>query len=136
MDQNNFFLSEQTAVVTGGASGIGLATVQMLSSVGADVIIADVNKKKGSDISEQFKSDGKKVDYIYCDVSSEKSILEFIEIITKNYTSIEILMHFAGIGLEKKFIDTTMDDWNKIISVNLTGSFLITREISKLMISK
>ena len=80
MDQNNFFLSEQTAVVTGGASGIGLATVQMLSSVGADVIIADVNKKKGSDISEQFKSDGKKVDYIYCDVSSEKSILEFIEI--------------------------------------------------------
>ena len=133
MDQNNFFLSEQTAVVTGGASGIGLATVQMLSSVGADVIIADVNKKKGSDISEQFKSDGKKVDYIYCDVSSEKSILEFVEIITKNYTSIEILMHFAGIGLEKKFIDTTLDDWNKIISVNLTGSFLITKEISKLI---
>ena len=136
MDQNNFFLSEQTAVVTGGASGIGLATVQMLSSVGANVIIADINKKKGSHISKQFKSDGKKVDYIYCDVSSEKSILEFIEIITKNYSSIEILMHFAGIGLEKNFIDTTLDDWNKIISVNLTGSFLITKEISKLMISK
>ncbi len=136
MDQNHFFLSGQTAVVTGGASGIGLATVQMLSSVGANVIIADVNKKKGSDISDQFKLHGKQVDYIYCDVSSENSILKFIEIINKNYSSIEILIHYAGIGLEKKFINTTLDDWNKIISVNLTGSFLMTKEISKIMISK
>ena len=136
MDQNNFFLSGQTAVVTGGASGIGLATVEMLSSVGAHVIIADVNKKKGFNISDQFRSNGKKVDYIHCDVSSENSILKFVEFITKNYTAIEILMNFAGIGFEKKFIDTTLEDWNKIISVNLTGSFLITKEISKIMISQ
>ena len=45
-------------------------------------------------------------------------------------------MHFAGIGLEKKFINTTLNDWNKIISVNLTGSFLMTKEISKIMISQ
>ena len=136
MDQNNFFLSGQTAVVTGGASGIGLATVEMLSSAGANVIIADVNKKKGFNISEQFRSNDKKVDYIYCDVSSESSILEFVEFIAKNYTDIKILMNFAGIGFEKKFIDTNLDDWNKIISVNLTGSFLITKEISKIMISQ
>ena len=83
MDQNNFFLEGQTAVVTGGASGIGLATVKMLSSVGANVIIADINKTNGSDIAEQFKLQGKKVDYVYCDVSSESSILTFIEEITK-----------------------------------------------------
>ena len=136
MDQNNFFLEGQTAVVTGGASGIGLATVKMLSSVGANVIIADINKTNGLDIAEQFKLQGKKVDYIYCDVSSESSILTFIEQITKKNITIQILMHFAGIGLEKKFINTTLNDWNKIISVNLTGSFLMTKEISKIMISQ
>ena len=136
MKQNTFSLSDQTAIVTGGASGIGLATVQMLSSSGANVIIADINKKLGFSVSEKLKSEGNKVEYIYCDVSSEKSILKLIEIINKKNISIEILVHLAGIGLEKKFIDTTLDDWNKILSVNLTGTFLMTKEISKMMISQ
>ena len=76
MDPKNFFLDGQTAIVTGGASGIGLSTVRMLSSVGAHVIIADTNKELGHDLSEKFKSEGKKVGYIYCDVSSEASISE------------------------------------------------------------
>ncbi len=136
MYQNNSFLSGQTALVTGGASGIGLATVHLLSSVGANVIIADINKKIGSDVSDQFKSQGKQVDYLYCDVSSENSVLKFTEILTKKNLTIEILMNFAGIGLEKDFVKTSIGEWNKIISVNLTGSFLMTKEISKIMISQ
>ena len=134
MDPKNFFLDGQTAIVTGGASGIGLSTVRMLSSVGADVIIADTNKELGHDLYERFKSEGKKVGYIYCDVSSEESISDLGKTLIRKNKSIEILMHFAGIGLEKKFVNTSLDDWNKIISVNLTGSFLMTKEIAKLMI--
>ena len=136
MYHNNFFLSGQTAIVTGGASGIGLATVQMLLNVGANVIIADINKKLGSEVSEKLKLEGKKIDYIYCDVSSEISVLKLVDSINKKYKSVEILMHFAGIGLEKKIVNTTIDDWNRIISINLTGSFIMTKEISKLMISQ
>ena len=134
MDKKNFFLDGQTAIVTGGASGIGLSTVRLLSSVGAHVIMVDINKELGNELSEKFKSEDKKIEYIYCDVSSEASILELSEKIISKKVSIEILMHFAGIGLEKKFINTSLDDWNKIISVNLTGSFLVTKEIAKLMI--
>ncbi len=76
MDPKKNFLDGQTAIVTGGASGIGLSTVRMLSSVGAHVIIADTNKELGHDLSGRFKSEGKKVGYIYCDVSSEASISE------------------------------------------------------------
>ena len=136
MYQNNFFLSGQTAIVTGGASGIGLATVQMLLNVGANVIIADVNNKLGSEVSEKLKSEGKNIDYIYCDVSSEISVLKLVDSIIKKNKSVEILMHFAGVGLEKKFVNTTINDWNRIISINLTGSFIMTKEISKLMISQ
>ena len=76
MKQKNLLLDGQTAIVTGGASGIGLATVKVLSSVGAHVIIADTNKELGHDLYERFKSEGKKVGYIYCDISSEASISE------------------------------------------------------------
>ena len=116
-----------------GASGIGLATVKMLSSVGAHVIVVDINKELGNKVSEKFQLESKKVEYIYCDVGSEASISELGKKLLRK-KSIEILMHFAGIGLEKKFVNTSLDDWNKIISVNLTGSFLITKEITKLMI--
>ena len=136
MDPKNFFLDGQTAIVTGGASGIGLATAQMLVNVGANVIIADINKKLGSEVSEKLKSEGKPIDYIYCDVSSEISVLKLVDTLNKKNKSVEILMHFAGIGLEKKFVNTTIDDWYRIISINLTGSFIMTKEISKLMISQ
>ena len=79
MVQTNFFLDGQTAIVTGGASGIGLSTVRMLSSVGAHVIIADINNKLGYELSEKLKTEGMKVEYIYCDVSSEKSISELVK---------------------------------------------------------
>jgi len=134
MDQTNYFLAGQTAIVTGGASGIGLSTVKMLGSVGANVIIADIDKDLGYELSEKFKSEGMEVEYIYCDVSSESSISELGEKLTIKKKSIEILMHFAGIGLEKKIVNTSLDEWNKIISVNLTGTFLMTKEIAKLMI--
>ena len=134
MKQKNLLLDGQTAVVTGGASGIGLATVKMLSSVGAHVIIVDIDKELGHKVSEKFQLESKKVEYVYCDVASEASTSELGEKLLGKKKSIEILMHFAGIGLEKKFVNTSLDDWNKIISVNLTGSFLITKEITKLMI--
>jgi len=134
MKQKNLLLDGQTAVVTGGASGIGLATVKMLSSVGAHVIVVDINKELGHKVSEKFQLESKKVEYIYCDVGSEASTSELGEKLLGKKKSIEILMHFAGIGLEKKFVNTSLEDWNKIISVNLTGSFLITKEIAKLMI--
>ncbi len=117
MKQKNLLLDGQTAVVTGGASGIGLATVKMLSSVGAHVIVVDINKELGYKVSEKFQLESKKVEYIYCDVGSESSTSELGEKLLGKKKSIEILMHFAGIGLEKKFVNTSLDDWNKIISV-------------------
>ena len=76
MKQKNLLLDGQTAVVTGGASGIGLATVKMLSSVGAHVIVVDINKELGHKVSEKFQLESKKVEYIYCDVGSEASTSE------------------------------------------------------------
>ena len=135
-DFDMFALTGHTAIVTGGASGIGLATTQLLLKAGAKVIVVDINEKVGKEVVRSLRTGGKDLEFFHCDVSDERSISNLIERKNKERQSIEILMHFAGIGLEKMATKTSLDDWNNILKVNLTGTFLVTREVAKIMIPK
>ena len=116
---------EKVAVVTGGASGIGLATTKKLLSEGANVVILDLKIDE-----EIINSLGENVLYLKCDVSNEENVKKCIEEIIKKFDHIDYLVANAGIGgSASKPHEVSMDEWNKVISVNQTGIFLLNKYV-------
>ena len=116
---------EKVAVVTGGASGIGLATTKKLLSEGANVVILDL--KMDEEIINRL---GGNAIYLKCDVSNEENVKNCIEEIIKKFNHIDYLVANAGIGgSASKPHEASMDEWNKVISVNQTGIFLLNKYV-------
>lgn len=116
---------EKVAIVTGGASGIGLATTKKLLSEGANVVILDLKMDE-----EIINSLGENVLYLKCDVSDEENVKNCIEEIIKKFNHIDYLVANAGIGgSASKPHEVSMDEWNKVISVNQTGIFLLNKYV-------
>ena len=116
---------EKVAVVTGGASGIGLATTKKLLSEGANVVILDLKMDE-----EIINNLGENALYLKCDVSNEENVKNCIEEIIKKLDHIDYLVASAGIGgSASKPHEVSMDEWNKVISVNQTGIFLLNKYV-------
>ena len=116
---------EKVAVVTGGASGIGLATTKKLLSEGANVVILDLKMDE-----EIINGLGGNAIYLKCDVSNEENVKNCIEEIIKKFDHIDYLVANAGIGgSSSKPHEVSMDEWNKVISVNQTGIFLLNKYV-------
>ena len=128
-------LAGQAAIVTGGASGIGRATARALARAGARLVIADVNEDGGARLVEELTANGADASFVRADVSAPEDVDAAVAAATTRFGSLEILMHFAGVGLERPALRTTPQDWDRIIAVNLTGSFLMMRAAGAAMVS-
>ena len=122
---------EKVAVITGGASGIGLATAKKLLSEGANVVLVDWNE----DVSRIAEHLNEKALGIRCDVSSDTDVKKCVEDIIKKYSHINYLVANAGIGGgPNKAHEVSIDEWNKVIGVNQTGIFLMNKYVIKNML--
>lgn len=118
--------NEKVAIITGGASGIGLATAKKLLNEGAKVVLVDWNQ----DVSDIAKNLGKNCIGIRCDVSCETNVQETISKIMENFGHIDYLVANAGIGGgPNKAHEVSIDEWNKVIGVNQTGIFLMNKYV-------
>ena len=130
-----FSLAGHTAIVTGGASGIGLATAELLAGMGANVVIADINEDAGIEVAQRLEARGVETQFVRTDVAVPRDVTALVEAVTGRFGSLEILMHFAGIGVERHALDTTLEEWNRVIAVNLTGSFLVMQAAGAVMVA-
>lgn len=122
---------EKVAVITGGASGIGLATAKKLLSEGANVVLVDWNE----DVSRIAENLNERALGIRCDVSSDTDVKKCVEDIIKKYGHINYLVANAGIGGgPNKAHEVSIDEWNKVIGVNQTGIFLMNKYVIKKML--
>ena len=122
-------LAGQTALVTGASSGIGQATAIELARAGADVVVNFHSSQDGADETVQaIAALGQKAVAIKADVSKEDDILALFDEAERQCGPIDIVVSNAGLQKDAAIGEMTLDDWNAVISVNLTGGFLIGRE--------
>lgn len=118
--------NEKVAIITGGASGIGLATAKKLLSEGANVVLVDWNQ----DVSDIAKSLSNNCIGIRCDVSSDTDVQKCVNEVIEKFGHIDYLVANAGIGGgPNKAHEVSVDEWNKVIGVNQTGIFLMNKYV-------
>lgn len=128
-------IEERVAVVTGGASGLGEATVKQLISDGAKVAIFDFDEKRGQQIAEKLSDS-----VIFCktDVTDSKSVAEAIKKTMENFGAIHIVINCAGVGTPMKVLGkngpVAIEDFNRVVQINLIGTMNVIRLAAEKMV--
>ena len=124
----------KSALVSGGASGLGAATVRMLASSGARVTIADLNEQAGKALAQEL---GESVCFVKMDVTSEKDVQSAVDETARHHGGLHIAICTAGIGVAEKLIGKNglhdLDRFVRVLRVNLIGSFDVIRRAAQAM---
>ena len=125
-------LQGQVALVTGASSGIGAAVALALAEAGADVVVNYARSSKGAEaVVNEIMSSGGKAIAVQADVSQEDQVLRLFETTYATFGTVHILVNNAGLQQDSAFTEMSLDQWNTVIGVNLTGQFLCAREAAK-----
>jgi NAD(P)-dependent dehydrogenase (short-subunit alcohol dehydrogenase family) len=114
----------KVAIVTGGTSGIGLAIARLFAKEGAQVSIAARDESKGKETVEMILKDGGEAIFIRTDVSREEDVKNLVNTTVKTYKRLNVLVNAAGIYETGTAIDTSEELWDRVININMKGTFL------------
>lgn len=123
-----FDLTNQIAIVTGGANGIGQGIAEALAKAGAKVVIADLDEEGGKKVAESVSGD-----FYRLDVTNKENAQNVVDAVVEKYGKIDILAANAGIYPNVTIEDMTEDDWDKVFDINLKGMFFIVKPALKVM---
>ncbi len=129
-------LKDKVAVVTGGGQGIGEAICLGFSREGADVLVADMNAETAEKVTKAIQGLGRKSLSFKLDVSDRKQVNEMIAAALKHFGKIDILVNVAGIAKKCPFEEVSEEDWDRVMAVNLKGTFLCSQAAGKEMIKQ
>ncbi|WP_046242866.1 SDR family oxidoreductase [Hymenobacter terrenus] len=125
-------LANQIAVVTGASSGIGVAVAKALAAHGAAVVINYSNDADGAKATvADIEAAGGKALAIQADVSQEDQVQAMFRQTIEHFGTVHIVVANAGLQVDTPFVDMTLEQWQKVIDVNLTGQFLCLREAAR-----
>ncbi len=130
----NISLKNQVAIITGASSGIGSGIAKSMAEAGAIVVINYPNensKEKATAVLNEIKANGGQGIIFQCDVSNETQVIHLFQSVVEQLGTVDILVNNAGIQKDAKFTEMSLEDWNLVMGINLTGQFLCAREAIK-----
>lgn len=136
MKHNHIDLSEKVAIVTGGERGIGLEIAVGYAGAGADIVIAGMLDEEFANAKALVEAEGTRCLCVHTDVSDEASVKNMVSTAIETFGHIDILVNNAGINRQYPVEEMPLEVWNSIIGVNLTGVFLCSREVAKVMLKQ
>ncbi|MBC8313085.1 MAG: 3-oxoacyl-[acyl-carrier-protein] reductase [Candidatus Cloacimonetes bacterium] len=129
-------LSNKTAIITGSARGIGKDIAKKFSENAANVVIVDIIQDEINKTVKSLKKFNPNVIGIKCDITSENEVQNLVENVIEKFGSIDILVNNAGITKDKLLIRMKLSDWESVLKVNLTGTFICTQKVAKIMMKQ
>src|SRR5437763_95659 len=116
-------LEEQTAWISGAASGIGEATARLFAEEGANVVLVDVNSERGTAARDAIHRQSSRVEFVHADVSNEDDVRRSIKETVARFGGVSILVNCAGLVHVRMLHEYEADDWDRLMGVNLKSIF-------------
>src|SRR4051812_13417887 len=126
-------LQGKVAVVTGGGAGIGFAISKGLAAAGARVVVVDVDPTRGSDALAALQTPGQESLFVAADVSAATDVDNIVSRALDAFGKIDFLVNNVGIWYRHAFWEITDDEWDRVVAVNLRGTYLCTQRVSRAM---
>ena len=120
-------LKDKVAIVTGASSGIGASIADVFAKQGAKVVCAGLRETEGKAVAESIMQQGGQAIFLQCDVSKENEVNAMVRKVLDQFGRIDTLVNNAGVNFVKPFEELTTDDWDRVIGVDLRGTFLCTK---------
>ncbi|MDX2474971.1 MAG: beta-ketoacyl-ACP reductase [Candidatus Krumholzibacteria bacterium] len=129
-------LQDKVAIVTGGAAGLGRATVQLFAAEGAAVSIWDVNVVAGQALADELIAAGHKVEYRSVDVADTKAVAEAVQAVKVTFGSVDVLINNAGITRDATLLKMEEEQFDQVVAVNLKGVFNCGQAAARVMVEQ
>lgn len=129
-------LKDRAAIVTGGAQGIGKAISTAFIKEGARVVIGDINGERAAQTAAELSQGGGVAKSIAVDVSTADGGQRLVDFCTREFGRVDVLVNNAGIGINKRTVDFPLDEWERVIKINLTGAFLCAQAAARKMLQQ
>ena len=126
-------LQNKVAIITGASRGIGKAIAMAFAQEGADLALVARNVQQLEEVAANIREIGRDCLIVQTDVTEEEQIKQAVVKIVEHFGKVDILVTNAGVGLCKSIRETSLDEWNNVLNVNLTGTFLFSREVLGVM---
>jgi NAD(P)-dependent dehydrogenase (short-subunit alcohol dehydrogenase family) len=128
-----FDLTGRVAIVSGGSMGLGLQMSEALAEMGANLVRCARNKERCEEAAEAVRSHGVETLALGCDVKEKAAIQQVVEETLARFGRIDILINSAGVSWGAPVEEMTLEQWDRVLSTNLTGTFLFCQAVGKAM---